>query len=93
MKNEAYILFIVLSLIASHCSSSTDIGIQAAKSGQQFIIDLMVEPAKPRMSTASRDLLGTWVSKIKLRKQVTDSIHKVPSGPNPIGNVHPPSKP
>ncbi|XP_031267677.1 CLAVATA3/ESR (CLE)-related protein 46-like [Pistacia vera] len=85
MKNEAYILFIVLSLIASHCSSSTDIGIQAAKS-----VDLMVEPAKPRMSTASRDLLGTW---IKLRKQVTDSIHKVPSGPNPIGNVHPPSKP
>ncbi|KAL5734744.1 hypothetical protein ACOSP7_032605 [Xanthoceras sorbifolium] len=96
MKCRAYIILFVsvLLLTASVCNYSTAIRIQAAQSGKLYIaqsVDVKIETSSVR-----RYILATWVRKLKIntgRSDNTDSIHKVPSGPNPIGNWHPPSRP
>ncbi|KAL9418839.1 hypothetical protein AB3S75_036738 [Citrus x aurantiifolia] len=88
MKNKACVSLFLAFLVVSSCSFAAAITIQAAES-----VDFKLETGKSRMSSASRYILATWVNKIKSRRLAKVAVHKVPSGPNPIGNWHHSLKP
>ncbi|KAJ4719852.1 CLAVATA3/ESR (CLE)-related protein 46-like isoform X1 [Melia azedarach] len=86
MRKPNLCIALMIILVVSYCNCSTAIRIHAAES-VNFNLE---ESAHSRMSISSRYIVASWVSKIKSRKLVKDNSHKVPSGPNPIGNWHPP---
>ncbi|GMN57238.1 hypothetical protein TIFTF001_026349 [Ficus carica] len=86
MKRKQVFLHLLFAflLLASRCRySSTAFAIRAAES-----VKLNIEHVPERKTLAIRQMLSAWVESRKIGKE---SIHKVPSGPNPIGNGHPPS--
>ncbi|PON88692.1 hypothetical protein TorRG33x02_153980 [Trema orientale] len=78
-----YLLFAFLLVASRHHYPSNAFMIHAAKS-----VTLNGANTPARKSLALRQMLATLVNS---RKLVKENTHKVPSGPNPIGNRHPPS--
>ncbi|KAF3965590.1 hypothetical protein CMV_010228 [Castanea mollissima] len=76
-------LFLALILIASQCYHSTAMRMHTAES-----VDFNLKSAQARKSSATEFKSFTWS---KSGIHVRENVKKVPSGPNPIGNKHPPS--
>ncbi|PSR95124.1 CLE46p like [Actinidia chinensis var. chinensis] len=82
-RAQTLISFLVLWLLlltAFQHHSFTIPKVQATQS-----VDLKLRPAKPSSRLTTRHIVTTWVEGKK--------IHKKPSGPNPVGNHRPPSRP
>ncbi|CBI31692.3 unnamed protein product, partial [Vitis vinifera] len=86
MKKKQILAHLILAflLTASQCYYTTAIMLRAMEP-----VASNTGPAQQRTGSATRYMFATW----KFGQQIRGNIHKVPSGPNPIGNRHPPSYP
>ncbi|KAM5556329.1 hypothetical protein ABKV19_023960 [Rosa sericea] len=79
-RKQVSLVFAILLLIAtlpSHSTASVAIDAESAE------LDLKIAPARKSL-VATKHMLAT---RLKSRKLVAvKNVHKVPSGPNPIGN-------
>ncbi|XP_062154074.1 CLAVATA3/ESR (CLE)-related protein 46-like [Alnus glutinosa] len=78
-------IFLAFILIASQCCYSTAMrNIHTAESVGFF----KLKPSQARESSAAGYMSAPWINKSGMKDQ--KAAHKVPSGPSPIGNRHPP---
>ncbi|XP_059458483.1 CLAVATA3/ESR (CLE)-related protein 46-like [Corylus avellana] len=86
MKRKEIQIYLLLAFIltTSQCYYSTAMrNIHSAES-----VGFKLKPAQARESSAAGHMSATWINKSGIQDQKT--AHKVPSGPSPIGNRHPP---
>ncbi|KAJ4725842.1 CLAVATA3/ESR (CLE)-related protein 46-like [Melia azedarach] len=74
-----YLLLAWLLVVASQRHFSTKVMVQAIES-----VELKVRPGQSGSRSRTGKVWVTWTEKKKIRK--------TPSGPNPVGNHHPPSR-
>ncbi|KAJ4970006.1 hypothetical protein NE237_003105 [Protea cynaroides] len=89
--------FTLLAVAASHSHFPNPIMVQAVETGKLLHFchylpsAFRLGPAEPRSHSSSGSTLATWEN---TRKMIQGRKNrKVPSGPSPIGNRHPPTKP
>ncbi|KAJ9175701.1 hypothetical protein P3X46_014230 [Hevea brasiliensis] len=79
-KQQIIAYFLFALFIASHCHCSSAIMVHAA-----YSVDYRHRSTQQKTSSSTRYMLASR----KSGAQVKETIQKVPSGPNPIGNRHP----
>ncbi|OAY46067.1 hypothetical protein MANES_07G114000v8 [Manihot esculenta] len=87
-KHQLIAFFLFALFIASQSYCSPVIMVHAADSGKATIFDFRVRNTQQKTNSFTRHMLAYRKS---AGAQVKEIIQKVPSGPNPIGNRHPPS--
>ncbi|XP_050387007.1 uncharacterized protein LOC126803262 isoform X2 [Argentina anserina] len=76
-----YAILLLIASLPSHSTAPLAIDVESAE------LDLQVAPTGKSMM-ATKHILATWLNSRKL--VALKNVHKVPSGPNPMGNQHSP---